>query len=210
MIAIRVILVDDHPVVRNGIRNLFEKAEDIEIAGEAGNGQEALDLVNELRPDVVLLDMELPDIHGTRVAEQIKKDYPNVKILSLSAYDDPIFIHELLELGVAGYLMKDEAPELILDAVRGAARGELGWVSRRVAARIATWMQTGKLGEKKLTVREQETLGQIVQGKTNQEIALVLNISEKTVEKYIKTIFTKLNVTSRVEAAVYAVRERLI
>jgi DNA-binding NarL/FixJ family response regulator len=196
--------------VRNGIRNLFDLAEGIEIAGEAGNGQEALRLVREVHPDVVVLDIELPDIHGTRVAEQIRQDDPKVNILSLSAYDDPVFIHELLELGVAGYLMKDEAPEYILEAVRGAARGEQGWLSRRVAGRVAAWMQRGKAGGKELSVREQETLEQIVQGKTNQEIALKLGISEKTVEKYITTIFTKLNVTSRVEAAVYAVRERLI
>jgi two-component system, NarL family, response regulator DegU len=210
MSPIRVVLVDDHPIVRNGIHGMLDKAVDIEMVGEAANGNDGLRIVDETNPDVLLLDMELPDIPGTQVAQRIQEFHPEVKILALSAHDDPIYVRELLELGAAGYLMKDEAPEVIVDAVRGVAHGEQGWVSRRIAAQIASWIQVGDSGKVNLTSREREVLRLIVQGKTNQAIALALHISEKTVEKYIRSIFTKLNVASRVEAAVYAVKEGLV
>ncbi len=210
MQTIRVILVDDHPVVRSGIRGLLEKASDIEIAGEATLGEEALRLVEETPADVLLLDMELPDIPGTRVAEQVKQNHPELKILSLSAHDDSTYVRQVLELGAAGYLMKDEAPEVIVEAVRGVAQGQQGWISRGIAAQMTGWIQAGVPEGAKLTQREQETLRLLVEGKTNQAIGNELHISEKTVEKYIKAIFEKLNVSSRVEAAVVAVRLGLV
>jgi DNA-binding NarL/FixJ family response regulator len=207
---IRVLLVDDHPVVRSGIQGLLEKAVDIVLVGEADTGEKAICLVEETHPDVLLLDLELPDILGTLVAEQIHRLYPNVKILAISAHDDPVYVRGIIELGAAGYLMKEEAPDAIIEAIRGVAHGEEGWVSRRIAAQIASWAHAGKPDRMKLTLREQEVLHRVVQGKTNQAIAIELAISEKTVEKYMRTIFNKLNVTSRVEAAVFAVRENLI
>ena len=210
MSPIRVLLVDDHPVVRSGIRGLLEKAKDIETVGEAADGAEALRMLAETNPDVLLLDLELPDIQGTQVAQQVQRLYPKVKILVLSAHDDSVYVRELLQSGAAGYLMKEEAPEQIIEAVQGIAHGEQGWVSRRIAAQMAAWVQNGDPEKMKLTMREHEVLRRIVQGKTNQSIAHELNISEKTVEKYIRTIFTKLNVSSRVEAAVYAVKEGLV
>ena len=210
MSPIHVLLVDDHPVVRNGIRGLLEKAVDIQIVGEASNGVDALRLTGEVHPDILLLDMELPDMQGTQVAQQVQRQYPNVKILALSAHDDSFYIKGLLELGAAGYLMKDEAPEAILEAVRGVAHGDKGWISRQIAAQMTSWVQNGSQDGAKLTAREREVLRLVVDGKTNQIIAVELSISEKTVEKYVGAIFTKLNVASRVEAAVYAVREGLI
>jgi two-component system response regulator DegU len=210
MSPIRVVLVDDHPIVREGIRGLLESAVDIKVAGEASSGAEALSLVEETSPDVILLDMELPDILGTQVAQRIGELHPNVKLLVLSAHDDAVYVKELLELGASGYLMKEEAPEMIVEAVRGVARGEQGWVSRRIAARMSSWMQPGGPDEVKLTRREEEVLRLVVEGLTNQAIASKLDISEKTVEKYLSAIFTKLNVASRVEAAVHAVREGLV
>ncbi len=209
MKPIRVLLVDDHPVVRSGIRSLLEKAADISVVAEAGSGEEALQLVGETRPDVLILDIALPGMQGTQVAQQVKVRYPLVKILSLSAHDNPAFVRELLKLGAAGYLLKEEAPEAIVEAVRGVAAGQRGWISRSIAAQIASWSHDGSRDTTKLTAREQETLRLVVLGKTNQAIALDLSISEKTVEKYVKAIFTKLNVSSRVEAAVTAVREGL-
>jgi DNA-binding NarL/FixJ family response regulator len=210
MQTIRVILVDDHPVVRNGIRSLLEKASDIEIVGEANLGEEALRMLDETPADVLLLDMELPDIPGTQVAEQVKKSHPELKILSLSAHDDSTYVRQVLELGAAGYLMKDEAPDVIIEAVRGVAQGQQGWISRGIAAQMAGWIQAGAPEGAKLTPREQETLRLLVEGRTNQAIGLELHISEKTVEKYIKAIFEKFNVSSRVEAAVVAVRLGLV
>jgi DNA-binding NarL/FixJ family response regulator len=209
MSPIRVLLVDDHPVVRSGIRGLLEKAIDIELIGEASTGEEGLQMLKETNPDVLMLDMELPDMQGSQVAQRAQQFYPKVKILVLSAHDDSIYVRELLELGAAGYLMKEEAPDAIVDAVRGVAHGEHGWVSRRIAAQMASWVQGGDAGKLKLTVREHQVLSLVVQGKTNQAIAVELSISEKTVEKYLNSIFTKLNVSSRVEAAVLAVKEGL-
>jgi DNA-binding NarL/FixJ family response regulator len=205
---IRIVLVDDHPVVRSGIRTLLAKAEGFEIVGEASEGAAVLAMVAEVHPDVLLLDMELPDMDGTQVAKQIQQSDPLVKVLALSAHDDPAYIRGLLEAGAAGYLMKEEAPDTIIEAVRGVARGDKGWVSRRVAARVGAWMERGD--KAKLTTREQEVLRRIVQGKTNQSIATDLDISEKTVEKHVGEIFVKLGVSSRVEAAVHAVRTGLV
>ncbi len=209
MSPIRVVLADDHPVVRAGIRNLLEKVVDIEVVGEASTGQEALRLVNDVTPDVLLLDMELPDIKGTEVAQKLQSSKSPVKILALSAYDDGVYIRELLELGAAGYLIKEEAPETIVEAVRGVAYGEQGWVSRRIAAQMVSWVRGDEREGLKLTAREMEVLKHVVGGKTNQNIAAALGISEKTIEKYMEAIFAKLGVASRVEAAVYAVREGL-
>jgi DNA-binding NarL/FixJ family response regulator len=202
-----VVLVDDHPVVRAGIRNLLEKAADIIVIGEASTGPEALKIVSDLNPDVLLLDMELPGISGSEVASQLQKSGAGTKILALSAHDDRQYIQELLSNGAAGYLVKEEVPEAIVEAVRGVSRGEKGWVSRRVAAQMSTWMGEENHPRNGLTTREIQVLQSVVAGKTNQEIGLTLGISEKTVEKHLEGIFGKLNVASRVEAAVRAVRE---
>jgi two-component system NarL family response regulator len=207
---IRVILVDDHPIVRSGIRGLLEKASDIEVVGEAENGESALRLADDAAADVLLLDMELPDLPGPQVAARLKQNHPELKILTLSAHDDSVYVRQLLEQGAAGYLMKEEAPEVILDAVRGVARGQQGWISREIAAQISNWIQVEMEEDTRLTRREIETLGLLVEGKTNQAIAADLNISEKTVEKHIKAIFDKLKVSSRVEAAVSAVKRGIV
>lgn len=208
MKKIRVILADDHPVTRAGIRNLLDKAAGIEVVGEAKDGPEALEMIEALTPHVLLLDMEMPGMKGVEVAQQLKAVESPVRILALSAYDDKQYILELLTSGASGYLVKEEVPDTIVEAVRGVARGEQGWLSRQVAAQIATWTQEGS-AKSELTAREKEVLCLVVKGKTNQEIGLALGISDKTVEKHLEGVFTKLSVSSRVEAAVFAVREKL-
>jgi two-component system response regulator DegU len=210
MPAIRVVLADDHPVVRSGIRNLISRSSDIQVVGEASNGDEALRLVDELSPDVLLLDMEMPGLKGVEVAQKLHSTESPVRILALSAYDDKQYIQELLESGAAGYLTKEEAPDTIIEAIRGVSQGEQGWVSRRVAAQMSVWMREDDSNSSRLTNRELDVLRLVVQGKTNQGIGLALGISEKTVEKYLEAVFSKLSVTSRVEAAVLAVREGLV
>lgn len=202
-----VILADDHPVVRAGIRNLLEQAPDIVVIGEASDGKEALRMVEELKPDVLLLDMEMPGISGAEVAHELMASGSTVHILALSAHDDKEYIQELLANGASGYLVKEEVPNAIIEAVRGVSRGERGWLSRRIAAQMSAWMQEGEQDRKGLTTREVEVLQAVVAGKTNQEIGLALGISEKTVEKHLEGVFSKLQVASRVEAAVRAVRE---
>lgn len=205
--SIRVVIVDDHPIVRRGVKLMLERADDIELVGEASTGEEALVLVKETSPDVLILDMQLPDMDGVEVTQTLQQNGSAVKILILSAHDDLIYIHELMEAGAMGYLIKDEAQEIIVDAVRGIAQGEQGWLSRSVAAQMISWVRGDDDGTVKFTPREREVLEILVQGKTNQQIAAELNISEKTVEKYLSSIFHKYGVSSRTEAAVSAVRE---
>jgi len=205
MTPIRVLLADDHPVTRDGIRNLLEKAPGLVVVGEADNGIEALRLVEELAPDVLLLDMEMPGLKGIDVARQLQVAGSTVRILALSAYDDKQYILELLASGASGYLVKEEAPEAIIEAVRGVAQGQQGWVSRRIAAQLMAWTRE-EPPKTNLTDREMGVVRLVAAGKTNQEIGLALGISDKTVEKHLEAVFAKLGVASRVEAAVWAVR----
>ncbi len=207
---IRVLIADDHPIVCKGIHNLLEPAVGITVVGEAHSGAEALELIRSLRPDVVLLDVELTDMSGIDVIKQLNDAQISVRVLGLSSYDDREFISQLLALGASGYLLKDEIPEQIIEAVRGVARGETGWVSRKVAAKLSQILQKEQDGVADLTRREMDVLRLVVEAKTNGEIGMLLGISEKTVEKHLDTIFRKLGVASRVEAAVLAVRSDLI
>ena len=205
--SIRVVIADDHPITRAGIKRFLDRAMDIDVIGEASTGEQALELVEQLIPDVLLLDMELPDLKGVTVAKRLKESGSPVHILALSTYNNKQYIFGLLSIGAAGYLTKEEVPETILDAVRGVARGEQGWVSRKVAAVMSTWAQDDVSQPSDLTDRELQVLHGVVDGKTNQEIGLDLGISQKTVEKHLESIFSKMKVSSRVEAAVMAVRQ---
>ncbi len=207
MANIQVLIADDHPIVRNGIRNILEPAVGITVVGEAETGQQALEMIETLHPDVVLLDMQLPDINGIEVVKKVVEAGIAVRILGLSTYDDKEYISQLLSLGASGYLLKEEVPEAIVEAVRGVARGETGWVSRKVAAKLTQILQDEQDGRTALTPRELDVLQLVVAGKTNAEIGLNLGISEKTVEKHLEAIFRKMGVVSRVEAAVMAVRQ---
>jgi DNA-binding NarL/FixJ family response regulator len=210
MTTTRVVLADDHPVVRAGIRNMLNDVPDIEVIGEAGNGSEALHLVEDLAPDVLLLDMEMPGLTGVEVAQELQQTRASVHILALSAHDDREYIAALLNSGATGYLTKDEAPHTIIKAVHGVARGERGWFSRRVSSRIDTSKPGNESDGPELTDRELAVLRLIVTGKTNQEIGLALGLSVKTVEKQVQAVFATLDVSSRVEAAVHAVQENLV
>ena len=168
---IRIVLAEDYPVVRIGIRNLLEKKEDMEIVGEATTGEEALQLVKSLCPDILLLDMELPGLDGVEVTRRLKKAGDPVRILALSAYEEKEFVRSMLELGACGYLMKDEASEVIEEAIRKIAAGEQGWFSRRIANKMLDWSAEPPSTPKKLTRREREVLSLVVAGKTNQGIA---------------------------------------
>lgn len=208
--VIRVILADDHPVVRTGIRTLLQQADDIAVVAETGNGSEVFKLVEELAPDVLLLDMEMPGLSGVEVAMRLKEQGAPVRVLALSAYDDEEYIRNLLLHGAAGYLTKEEAIEIIIDAVRGVSRGEQGWFSRRAIAQLSALTRHENNPAKELSNRERDVLRLVAAGKTNLEIGHTLGISEKTVEKHMGAVFTKLQVSSRVEAAVLAVQQGLV
>lgn len=207
---IKVLIADDHPIVCSGINNLLAKAVGIKVVGEAYSGAEALEKIRSLKPDVVLLDMELSDMKGVDVIKEVNEAGLQLRVLGLSSYDDREFISQLLSNGAAGYLLKDEVPQQIVEAIRGVARGETGWVSRKVAAKLSQIIQKEKEGGSELTPRELDVLRHVVQGMTNGEIGVSLGISEKTIEKHLDTIFRKLGVASRVQAAVLAIRENLV
>ncbi len=210
MRKIRVLLADDHPVVRRGARVLLEQAPDLLVVAEAGRGEEVLPLVIATQPDVLLLDMLLPGLSGAEVARQLKGVKPQVHILGFSAHADAHFIRTLMQNGAAGYLLKDEAPDLLVEAVRSIARGQEGWYSRQATAKVGAWFQQNAEQGQALTARELDVLPHLVAGKTNQEIAAALAISEKTVEKHLHSLFVKFDASSRVEAAVYAVQKGLV
>ncbi|HET9913724.1 MAG TPA: response regulator transcription factor [Anaerolineales bacterium] len=207
---IRVLIVDDHPIICKGIRDLLNPAVGITVAGEAHTGEEALQKIEELKPDVVLLDMKLPDMNGVDIIKKAYKMGSNARILGLSSYNDREFISQLLTYGASGYLLKDEVPEEIVQAVRGVAQGEVGWVSRKVAALLSQILLKEQEGGSDLTARELDVLNLVVEGKTNNQIGLALGISVKTVEKHLHAIFRKMGVVSRVEAAILAVQESLV
>jgi DNA-binding NarL/FixJ family response regulator len=210
MSDIRVLIVDDHPIICKGIRDLLNPAIGITVAGEAHTGEEALQKIDELKPDVVLLDMKLPDMNGVDIIKKAYKMGSNARILGLSSYNDREFISQLLTYGASGYLLKDEVPEEIIQAVRGVAHGEVGWVSRKVAALLSQILLKEQEGGTDLTARELDVLNLVVEGKTNNQIGIALGISVKTVEKHLHAIFRKMGVVSRVEAAILAVQESLV
>ena len=207
---IRVLLIDDHPAVRAGIRMMLEQDPNIEVVGEGDNGDRALQLVELLKPDVLLLDMEMPGKDGVEVAEELNRINANVRILGLSAYDDEQYISGLLSNGAAGYLTKEEALEKIVEAVHGVARGEKGWFSQRAVIQMAAQMRKEKEDLYNLTPREEEVGRALVRGLTNKQIALELGISERTVRFHLSNLYDKLDINSRAQAIVWALKHDFV
>ena len=212
---IRVLLADDHPPLRAGMKARLEVEEDITVVGEAGNGRDALFLAREHEPNVLVLDMEMPDMTGLDVANQLKEDGSLIRILVLSAHEDPEYIIRMVEGGtVAGYLTKNESLDTIVAAVRGVARGEEGWLSREVAA--ALMKQKRGRGQEidesldQLSRRELEVLQLIAQGLNNIQIGEELYIAESTVKKHVSNIYTKLELNSRAEVTAWAWKNGVI
>ncbi len=196
MTVIHVVLADDHPFVRTGIRNILKRISDIQVIGEASNGLQALKLVDSLEPDVLVLDMEMPGMKGIDVARELRAKGSKLPILALSAYEDKQFILGMLASGAAGYLIKEEVPETIVRAIEGVAHGEQGWVSRRVAARIAVWLEGEKPEILKIDERTIWMLRLLLAGRSNREISKSVGIPTDEVDKQL-------------EDAVIAVRENL-
>jgi DNA-binding NarL/FixJ family response regulator len=209
MKAIKLVIADDHLVVRKGTRQILESEPDFEILGEAADGQETLRIVNEQSPDVVILDIAMPILNGVEVTRQIKKDHPEMAILILSNYDNDEFVFNLLEAGAAGYLLKDVGSQEIISAIKAIQRGESVLhpvIASKVMKRFFPESRPVKETEKILGDREMEVLRLAGKACSNQQIADTLGLSLHTVEAHMRHIFTKLKVGSRTEAVLKAIK----
>jgi NarL family two-component system response regulator YdfI len=208
---IRVLIADDHLVVREGLRTILEVAGDIESAGEATDGAEAVRLAAELMPDVVLMDLRMPNVDGLAAIRQIKARHPEIQIVILTTYDDDEKIVQGLQAGARGYLLKDCGRQALFDTIRAAARGE-SLLPSAVVEKVVAHLTSPQPAPAPalLSDRERQVLERIAQGAANKEIARQLQISERTVKAHATSIFNKLGVSSRAEAVAVALRQGLL
>ena len=216
METVRVLLVDDHVLFRKGVASLLAQTKDLQVVGEAGNGEEALAKAKELMPDLVLMDISMPDCDGLEATRRIKAALPYVKIVILTVSEEDQTLFEAIKSGAQGYLLKKIETQELFELLRGVSRGEAP-ISRAMAAKILSeFARQAKRGpeqpppEERLTQREQEVLELLTKGNTNKEIAQALNISENTVKNHLKNILEKLHLENRVQAVVFALQKGLI
>jgi DNA-binding NarL/FixJ family response regulator len=201
-------ITDDHPVVRAGLRGMLSGEPDFEVVGEATNGKEALALIGELRPDVVLMDLRMPEMDGVTAISHIKAEYPETQILVLTTYESDADILRAIETGATGYLLKDAPREDLFGAIRLAAEGKSP-LAPTVATRIMQRMR-GDAEEEALSTREIEVLELVARGTSNKEIAKQLWVSETTVKSHMLHIFDKLSVTDRTAAVTESLRRGIL
>ena len=211
---IKVFVVDDHAVVRRGMRAFLEMVEDMEVVGEASDGRQAIDEIESLtaverQPDVVMMDLILPRMDGIATCSAIKQRWPEIEIVAMTSFSEAARVHGALEAGAAGYLLKDaEAGELVA-AIRGAHRGEVH-LDPSVASVVARSLRGPRPQSlEALTEREREVLALVARGMSNKEVARQLSLSERTARSHVSNILTKLNLSSRTQAALWAIREGL-
>lgn len=214
MAPIRLLLVDDHEVVRAGLRMLFQAEADLEIVGEVGSGQEALQAARQLRPDVVIMDIAMPGMNGIEATRQIKEANPDTAVLALTMHDDEQYFFEMLQAGASGYVPKRAAPDDLISAIRVVSQGNVFLYPSLAKLLVKDFLQRGEAGQaaikEELTPREREVLTYIAEGYTNREIAEALVISVKTVDRHRENIMHKLNLHNRVELVKYAIEKGLI
>lgn len=212
MDKIGVLLVDDHRVVRQGLRDFLELQDDIEIVGEAATGEEGVKLARELLPDVVLQDLVLPGIDGVEATRQIKAASPSTRVIVLTSFADGDKVFPAIKAGAISYLLKDVQPDELARAIRAAQRNE-AVLHPEVAAKLMQEFNAPRPTDhqvEQLTEREMDVLRLIARGKSNKEIADTLIISEKTVKTHVSNILSKLHLADRTQAAIYALRQRLV
>ena len=213
--TIRLLLVDDHAVVRSGLRMLLATESDVEIIGEAGTAAEALASALDLMPDVILMDIGLPDKSGIEATQEIKARFPDIAIVALTIHEDEEYFFKMLEAGASGYVPKRAAPEELLTAIRAAANGEVYLYPSMAKLLVKDYLASEPTEREKtngttLTEREHEVLTHLAEGESNDEIARALVISPKTVARHRENIMRKLNLHSRAELVRYAIRKGII
>jgi DNA-binding NarL/FixJ family response regulator len=212
---VRVVLIDDHDLLRRGIKTMLEREGDIEVVGEAGDGAKALSLVEETLPDIVLIDVIMPTVDGIEATRQIKGDFPNVGVVVLSGHDEQQFVFDAIKAGASGYLLKTAELEEVVEVVRQIAAGS-GQIDPGIASRVLDEFQNYQKTQvtegvfQPLTPREREILQHMADGLPNKTIAARLQISERTVTTHVANIYTKLHVNNRVSAIQEAMRRRIL
>ena len=206
---LRVLIVDDHDIVRKGLAMLVSRQDDLQVVGEAGTAAEALDRARELSPDVVVLDIRLPDASGVEVCRDIRSQNSDVKVLMLTSYSDEEAVIGSIMAGASGYLLKEIRSQEIVEAIRRVGAGQ-SLVDPAVTASVLERVRRGREGDKfaQLTRQEQLILGLIAEGKTNREISEAVNLSDKTVKNYVSNILGKLEVSRMSQAAAYMAERR--
>lgn len=208
---IRVLIADDHHVVRRGLMFFLKTQKDMDIVGEATNGREAVEMTKTLKPDVVLMDLVMPEMDGIQATKRIKTKFPQVQVLMLTSFSDRDHVIPALKAGAAGYQLKDIEPDDLAEAIRKLMRGEntLHPDATTQLEKESELVEMRPHEEHPLTPREQDVLSELTKGKSNKEIASSLFVTEKTVKTHISNIFTKLQVQDRTQAALYAVKHGL-
>jgi len=210
MKAIRILLADDHAVVRQGFKMILGAQPDMEIVGEAGNGREAVDLAQQLKPDVVVMDVAMPELNGIEATRRLAASVPHARVIALSMHKDSVYVREVLRAGARGYLLKESGAGDLVAAVRAVAQGE-GYLSPSVSnAVLDDYRRHVTNPIDLLTSREREVLQMLAEGKTNKEIATILDLSVYTVDAHRGRIMEKLNLHSINELVRFAVRNGLI
>jgi DNA-binding NarL/FixJ family response regulator len=213
MSDLRLVLVDDHQVVRLGLRALLDSEADITVVGEAGTAAAAIQVVSQLQPDIVLMDIRLPDQSGITACQQVRQRWPDVQVLMLTSFADEDLVLEAISAGAAGYVLKQVGTDDLLRAVRAVGRGDAvldPTVTRQLLARVRRAEHDAHgAAFHDLSERELAVLALVAEGKTNAEIAETLILSEKTARNHVSTILEKLQLTNRIEAATYAVRHHI-
>lgn len=215
MKKIRVLIVDDHTLVRAGIRSLLALVNNIDVVGEASDGKEALIKIEQLRPDVVLMDLAMPVMGGLEATRRVRRNFPGIKVLALTQYDDSEYVIPIIEAGASGFVTKMSAFSELAAAIEAAQKGESYLSSTAATALVEEYQQkTASEGEQdpyhQLTDREREVLKLVVEGHTSREIAEILIVSHKTVDWYKNSLMNKLNIHNRVDLIKYAIRRRII
>ncbi|AGE81401.1 TPA: response regulator [Bacillus thuringiensis] len=213
---IKVLLVDDHTVVLKGLAFFLSTQEDLELVGEANNGKEALVKVGETTPDVILMDLYMPEMDGVEATAYIKKEYPNVKVIVLTSFSDQAHVLPALRAGASGYILKDVEPDQLVEAIRSAYKGNIQLHPDIANALLSQTLPVEEKEEEPsiqvdvLTARENEVLQLLAKGMSNKEVASVLVITEKTVKAHVSSILSKLNLSDRTQAALYAVKNGIV